>query len=144
MTASALNDLEKPFPMTTDAPFILLVDDEPAILALLSEQLAGEGYNTLQCRSGREAIGVLQRERPCLVIVDLQMERRDSGIAVVQMLRLNPGTEQTPALVMSADGRFLRDKVRQLRDHACEILEKPFDIDELLTLVHHLLGQPPR
>ncbi len=66
--------------MTADGPFILLVDDEPAILALLSDLLAGEGYATRACQSGREALAVLQRERPCLVIVDLQMERRDSGL----------------------------------------------------------------
>jgi CheY-like chemotaxis protein len=123
-------------------PLVAIVNDDKAIIALLSDLLADEGYQAFSCLSGDAAHKAIRREMPNLVILDMQMEQPDSGLVVLELLRLDPTTEHIPVIMCSADQQFLREKEDQLRAHRCDILEKPYSLSELLTLVTKWLGPP--
>lgn len=63
------------------------------------------------------------------------MERSDSGLGIIQLMRLQPATITTPVILYSADGRTLREKQDYLRQQQCTVLEKPFNLHELLALI---------
>ena len=63
------------------------------------------------------------------------MEKRRSGLEVVQRMRAHPALHDIPVIIYSADSVFLREVQAQLLEHRCQILEKPFDITTLLALV---------
>src|SRR5436190_287660 len=107
--------------MPRHPPLIAIVNDDIAITAMLGELLTDEGYQAFICFSGDEAHARIHRETPDLVILDMQMEQRDSGLIVLELLRLDPVTENIPIIMCSADGQFLREKAEQLRAHNCEV-----------------------
>jgi CheY-like chemotaxis protein len=122
-----------------DAPLIMVVDDDTAFIGLMDEVLTEEGYNTIICRNGQEAFGRVKATMPNLVILDLRIPTMDAGLMVLEMLRLDPVTSKLPILLCSADQRFLREKEQHLRDRHCDILEKPFELDELLAKIEQNL-----
>lgn len=113
-------------------PTILVVDDEPQILGFLSDLLEDEGYDVCNARDGREAIRVMQRESPHLVISDLTMPDID-GNQLLYYIRRETRGDAPKMIMMSAIER-------------CEtkpdipFIHKPFDIDDLLELVDTTLG----
>jgi CheY-like chemotaxis protein len=126
--------------MPRASPLIALADDNVLIVSLLDDLLREEGYITVCCSSGVEAQGVIQREQPDLVICDLQMERRDAGIRVVQDMRRHPATTTTPVILYSADSTSLRQQAADLDDSYCTVFAKPFALDTLLATNADLLG----
>jgi CheY-like chemotaxis protein len=123
-------------------PLVAIVNDDKAIIAMLVDLLADEGYAAFSCFSGAEAHEAIQRKKPDLVILDMQMEQLDSGLIVLELIRLDPTTEQIPVIMCSADGQFLREKKDQLQAHRCDVLEKPYTLSELLTLMAKWLDPP--
>jgi CheY-like chemotaxis protein len=123
-------------------PLIAVVNDEPAITEMLSAFFIDEEYHVLTARSGAQAHTLIQRELPDLVVLDMQMEQRDSGLVLLELLRLDPTTEHIPIIMCSADGRFLRENENHLRAHGCALLEKPYNLSELLAQVRTFLGPP--
>ncbi len=119
---------------------IVAVDDEPTLLEVYADLLQDEGYDTICCYSGKEAYEIIFREMPVFVILDMQMEQVDAGMVALQMMRLNPDMKDIPVLICSADGAFLRSKQEQLQLHRCQVLEKPFDILEVLTIIERMLA----
>jgi len=97
--------------------------------------LVEEGFEAIACASGADAFQAIQQRTPELVILDLQMERSDSDLSVVQLMRLQPATIATPVILYSADGRTLREKQEYLRQQHCTVLEKPFNLHELLSMI---------
>jgi CheY-like chemotaxis protein len=111
---------------------ILVVDDEPGIRDVLATLLEDEGYHVLQAKNGAEALELLPREHPDLVVLDIMMPLVD-GREVLRRLRAMPGQEATHVILMSAgvrDGSELQ---------VAAFLLKPFDIDQLLGTVNQLL-----
>ena len=105
---------------------ILVVDDEPAILDLLAELLADEGFVVHAVSDARQAVGRALDARPTLILTDLMMPYLD-GRAVLAQLRAQPQTAPIPVLLMSAAG--------PAEDGAAfdGFLAKPFTIDALLA-----------
>ncbi len=80
---------------------ILIVEDVPNVLELLEVTLRFKGYAVLTARNGEEALEVISRQRPVLIITDILMPKLD-GYAFVQKLRLNPETRPIPVVFLSA------------------------------------------
>ena len=80
---------------------ILIVEDVPNVLELLEVTLRFKGYAVLTARNGEEALEVIARQRPVLIITDILMPKLD-GYAFVQKLRLNPETRSIPVVFLSA------------------------------------------
>ena len=116
-------------------PFrILLVDDEPSILATMAPLLRSRGYEVATAASGRGALDEAAREEPHLVILDLGLPDLD-GVEVCRRLREG---RSLPILILSARGNET-DKVAALDAGADDYVTKPFGAEELLARVRAAL-----
>jgi two-component system response regulator GlrR len=114
---------------------ILLVDDDPALLRLLSIRLRAEGYEVEAVESAHKALGVLNRFAPDLVITDLRMDKMD-GIGLLKELQTrSPGLR---VVIITAHGT-IPDAVTATQHGAFGFLTKPVDKDELKALVDRAL-----
>ena len=106
---------------------IAIIDDDPHIGDMLAELLSREGYRTLRAYSGTEALYLLERERPDLILLDLMLP----GLPGEEVLSRVQGT---PVIVLSAR-LDVQDKVRLLLGGAADYMTKPFDARELLARI---------
>jgi two-component system KDP operon response regulator KdpE len=113
---------------------ILIVDDEPSILATMAPLLRGRGYDVSTATSGHAALEAVDRQPPQLVILDLGLPDLD-GIEVARRLREG---RAIPILVLSARGAE-HDKVSALDAGADDYVTKPFSSEELLARVRAAL-----
>ena len=116
---------------------ILLVDDDPAALAMLRDVLLAQGYTPVATPDPREALALLAMERFDLVIADIVMPHLD-GFGLLEKAReRNPGAE---VLLISA---FATDEiVREGRKRgAADVLPKPFEIGPFTAKVRELLAR---
>ena len=114
---------------------VLVVDDDPDILQTLGLCLSREGYRVLMAANGREALDILDREHPSVILLDLMMPVMDGWQFVAELD--HRGQRDVPLLILSAD-RSVQGHAQQLR--ASGHLAKPFDLDELLGKVQQLTG----
>jgi two-component system response regulator GlrR len=114
---------------------ILLVDDDPGLLRLLSIRLRAEGFDVEAVESAHNALAVLNRFTPDLVITDLRMDKMD-GIGLLKELQTrSPGLR---VIIITAHGT-IPDAVTATQHGAFGFLTKPIDKDELLSLVDRAL-----
>jgi len=114
--------------------YILVVDDEPAMRKLLSNNLKASGYAVRLAADGTEALKLIEEHPFDLLLLDINMPG-PNGLQVLEAVRR---TEQSPVLMLSGRGREL-DKVEALNRGADDYLCKPFGIAELLARVKALL-----
>lgn len=118
-------------------PNILVVDDDASIREMLHFLLTEEGFVVQTARDGGEALDILQQESGWLILLDLMMPGLD-GRAVLTYLRLHPHLLiGNRVILMSAAARWTPDYQALLTEVAAE-LPKPFDLDQVLSLVHEL------
>lgn len=110
--------------------FVLVVDDDPAILRTLSINLRARDYDVETAADGRSALQVVDERMPDVVLLDLGLPDID-GISVLQQLR---SFTQVPVIVVSARSEP-DDKVEALDLGADDFVTKPFSIEELLARV---------
>ncbi len=114
---------------------ILLVDDDPGLLRLLSIRLRAEGYEVEAVESAHKALGALRQFSPDLVITDLRMDKMD-GIGLLKELQTkSPGLR---VVIITAHGT-IPDAVTATQHGAFGFLTKPIDKDELMSLVDRAL-----
>jgi two-component system phosphate regulon response regulator PhoB len=116
---------------------ILVVDDEPDIVALVSYHLAKSGYRVVTASSGTEALESARRERPALVVLDLMLPGI-SGYDVLERLRAEEATREVGVLMLTAR-REEPDRIRGLSLGADDYLTKPFSPQELVLRVAAIL-----
>lgn len=121
---------------------ILIVEDVPNILELLTLTLRFKGYPVITASNGAEALEAVMAERPALIITDILMPKMD-GYALVQKLRLNPETRNIPIVFLSATYVTPEDKAFALSLGAVRFIEKPIDTEDFLLTVAELLSQGP-
>lgn len=119
---------------------IVVINDNAVFLEFMQELLSQEGYETITWPAADTAHAMVAREMPDLVILDIRMERPDSGLMVLELLRLDPKTTEIPVIICSADLSFLRQQVDHLRTLRCDVQEKPFRLDDLLGKVTAFIG----
>ena len=110
---------------------VLIVDDDPDIVRLVSYNLSHSGFEAIHASSGREALQLVQKQPPDLVILDLMLPGRD-GLEVLSTLRKR-GLD-TPVLILTARDA-IGDRVQGLDSGADDYLVKPFAFPELLARV---------
>src|SRR5258706_13720153 len=121
---------------------ILIVEDVPNVLELLEVTLRFKGYAVITARNGEEALEVIAKQRPVLIITDILMPKMD-GYAFVQKLRLNPDTRPLAVVFLSATYVTPEDKEFALSLGAARFMEKPIDTEDfLLTVAELVTGQP--
>jgi DNA-binding response OmpR family regulator len=120
--------------------YLLIVEDVPDILRLLEETLKFKGYNAVTARNGQEALDLIQRERPALVITDIMMPKLD-GFGLVHRLRINPETRDVPVIFLTATYVALEDKAFALNIGVTRFIEKPVNFEKFLETIDQLLTQ---
>ena len=123
----------------TNGP-ILIVEDVPNVLELLEVTLRFKGYSVITARTGEEALEVLSKQRPILIITDILMPKMD-GYAFVQKLRLNVETRALPVVFLSATYVTPEDKDFALSLGAARFIEKPIDAEDFLLTIAELVAQ---
>src|SRR6185436_1388003 len=116
---------------------ILVVDDDPDILHLLTAMFECIGHQVCVTPDPDDVRPLLEKRRFDLVVLDIMLPRR-SGWEILEELRGNPCTEQLPVIMLSASGDPA-NRARGLRLGADDFLAKPFDPDELIARVEGLL-----
>jgi DNA-binding response OmpR family regulator len=110
---------------------ILVVDDEPEVLAVLREYLADRGYAVTTAQSGGDALSEMRRERPDLVLLDLNMP----GINGLEVLKQVRDHDSTIGVVMVTANEDLELARRTLQMGAFDYIAKPFDFAHLERVV---------
>ncbi len=116
---------------------VLVVEDEPDIRKLLKYNLAQEHFQVVEAEDGEQALKLLKRDKPNLVILDLMLPGL-SGLEICRTLREHPETARLPILILTAKAAEA-DKVIGLEMGADDYLAKPFSPRELLARVRALL-----
>ena len=117
---------------------ILIADDEPNILVSLEYLMKREGFTVHVARDGQEALDVLRREKPRLMLLDVMMPRK-SGFEVCQELRADEAIKDTLVLMLTAKGRET-DVAKRLGVGADAYMTKPFATKDLVARVRELLA----
>src|SRR4249919_4394862 len=114
---------------------LLLVDDDPDLLRLLSIRLKANGYAVTAVESGQRALASIAHSRPELVLTDLRMDGMD-GMALFQEIQASyPGL---PVIILTAHGT-IPDAVTAVNRGVFGYLTKPYDADELLAQIERAL-----
>ena len=124
-------------PQGGPAERILVVDDEPDIVALVTYHLARGGFRVSTASSGTAALGAVRDERPALVVLDLMLPGL-SGYGVMESIRADPQISDTPVLMLTAR-KEEADRVQGLSAGADDYLIKPFSPAELVLRVQAIL-----
>lgn len=128
--------------MDTQPGPLLIVEDVPNILELLEVTLRFKGYTVISARNGQEALELISKEIPRVVVTDILMPKMD-GYTMAFNLRREPLTRHIPIVFLSATYVTPEDKEFALSLGAVRFLEKPVDTEDfLLTIADVLTSQP--
>ena len=116
---------------------VLIVDDDPQMVRLLSAQLSKEGHQTIGASGGEEAIRMAMQDPPHLILMDILMPGID-GYEATRRLKRSPSTAHIPIILVTALSD-VQDKLKGLEAGADEFLSKPFNPAELAVRVKNLL-----
>ena len=116
---------------------LLIVDDDAAVLWLLSEIFEEEGHEVRTAQSGAEALAEIGKELPDLVLLDVRMPVMD-GLEVLRRLRMDADEERL-SVVMMSDVESVKTAIYALRLGAFDYVSKPINVDELKIVVRNAL-----
>jgi two-component system phosphate regulon response regulator PhoB len=116
---------------------ILVVDDEPDIVALVVYHLAKAGFRISTASNGADALRLAQQDRPALIVLDLMLPGM-SGLEVLEQLRADESGQDIAVLLLTAR-RDEPDRIKGLSSGADDYLTKPFSPQELVLRVRNIL-----
>jgi two-component system OmpR family response regulator len=114
---------------------LLVVEDEPNILELLSASLRYAGFDVVTAAAGTEAVQAAQRHRPDLIVLDVMLPDMD-GFDVIR--RLRGGGARIPVVFLTARDAT-EDKIRGLSGGGDDYMTKPFSLEELVARIRTIL-----
>jgi DNA-binding response OmpR family regulator len=120
-------------------PKILVVDDEPDAVELVSFNLKGAGFDVISAGDGAEALKAARLYSPDLILLDVMLPEVD-GMEVCKLLRRDPGTAAIPMIMLTAKAAEI-DRVLGLELGADDYVTKPFSPRELVLRVKKLLAR---
>ena len=121
---------------------VLVIDDDPSIVALYRDVLEDERYRVATTASPELAPAAVAALGPDLLLLDLRFGHDVGGVDLIARLRGDPATRTLPVLVCSAATALLAELDDQLRAWDCGVLAKPFGLDDLLAAVARGLASP--
>ena len=136
-------------PVGPHVPKILVADDNVIVLKTVAIKLKAAGYEVRTAMDGSTAISCVRRERPDLIILDINFPADHSragiawdGFLILDWLRRIDEVRNTPIIfISSADPSKFRDKAMSVG--AVAFFEKPINQDEMLSVIRHTVGDPP-
>ena len=115
---------------------LLLIEDDTAVLDSTKLFLEVSGFTVITARDTREALAVLDNNRPAVIITDYGLDQKDNGIELIQILRKKLN-KQLPAIVITGYTSELRGREAKAAD--CEIISKPIEAERLLQILSNLM-----
>ena len=119
-------------------PKILVVDDDPEIVTMLSLRLGRRGYDVQTASDGHKAVELAKRELPALILLDVMMPGK-SGWEVARALKADPVTEKIKIVMVTAIGEQVNEMTSPLYGADAHI-DKPFEFERLEEIVTRLLA----
>ncbi len=117
---------------------VLIVEDDPLSMKVVSAIIAAQGYHVLQAMDGARGFELARREHPDLIITDVQMPGI-SGLEVSRRLKADEATRDIPIIVTTA---YLLDE-KEIRASGCDgFMAKPITISEFLELLETIMRMP--
>jgi len=124
--------------MTDRKPRILIAEDFEEVRAPLKLMLKLAGFDPLEAEDGQQAIEIVQREKPDLVLIDITLPIVD-GLQATRQIRSDPQFERLPIIIVSAhDNEDIRQQARAAGGTA--YLSKPIEFDELKKMIRDCLS----
>jgi two-component system alkaline phosphatase synthesis response regulator PhoP len=123
-------------------PKVLIVDDEPHVLNLVSLTLDDKKYEILKAEDGIQALTQVAQHKPDIIILDLMMPNMN-GYEVCQKLKENVLTQHIPIIILSAKSE-VKDRIKGMKIGADDYLTKPFDPLELEARIAAMLKREER
>ncbi len=114
---------------------VLIVEDKASMAEMLKTTLQAEGFQCLLASRASEAIEMVQKETPDIVLADLKLPDRDGLEVLRATLKESP---DTPVIIMTAYGS-IETAVQAMKEGAYDFITKPFDIDHLVVLIHRAM-----
>jgi DNA-binding response OmpR family regulator len=122
---------------------IVVVEDDIDTLEMMDLFLADEGYQPIMCSEAADAIEIVRRTQPDVVILDLMQGGPVGGWDILMEIRADPATGGIPVILYSAHVDFLAQRQGMLRTHRCLILKKPFLLPDLVATIEAALALAP-
>ncbi len=119
--------------MVQGGPKVLIVEDEPSQLELLSYNLSVDGYDVYKAETGEEGLLVLEEAEIDLILLDWMLPQT-SGLEICRQIKRNKNTKAIPVIMLTARGEE-DDKIRGLDTGADDYVVKPYSIKELMARV---------
>ena len=116
---------------------IMIVDDDVEIVNLFETQLLKEGFDVCEAFDGKSAIQSIQRAKPDLLVLDVNMPKMD-GWEVCKKLRSDPTTKYIPIIFLTAKNEA-SDRIQGFEFGADDYIVKPFNIDEVILRIKSIL-----
>lgn len=119
---------DKPLSINTDSPQILIVDDDPHTLEIITLYLTNAGYRVCHAMNGEEALDAARKKRPFLILLDVMMPGKD-GWEVLQELKIDPETSDIPVVMCTVS----ENEELGIALGATDYLTKPFDRESIIS-----------
>ena len=116
-------------------PKILIVDDDHDTHQFVADLLHMYGYEATCVHTSATARELIPREHPDFLILDLHIDQPYAGWTLLQELHADSATSTIPVVLMTSDREFVRLSRNEVRALGGEVLEKPFELDHLITRV---------
>src|SRR5436309_3253569 len=114
---------------------VVVVNDHPEFLDLLSEFLGEEGYEVITLAKHQGAFEQIKESKPDIVICDLIFDTMPAGWALLDMLYLDPETRPIPLILCTVATKQVQEVVPSLVSKGIVWLEKPFELEKLLEIL---------
>jgi len=118
---------------------ILIVEDDPDILALLHYNLEKNGFSTFRAENGEQALLLAQKQPPDLILLDLLLPGLN-GLEVCRRIKRDPALQHIPIIMVTAKGEEM-DRIVGLELGAEDYIVKPFSIREIILRIQKLLDR---
>lgn len=128
-----------PAGINKDQKIILSIDDDPEVLALLSDSLIGSGYSFVGCQTGEEGLALARQIHPHVITLDIMMPHMD-GWSVLQILKNDPKLRSIPVLIIS----ILENRALGYSLGVTDYIVKPFNRQDLLRKLKACEKAAPR
>lgn len=120
-------------------PKIVVIDDEPAMCALIEDILSEAGYASVAISDPRAALALIRDERPALVLADISMPYMD-GYAVLEAMQADPETSSCPVIFITGKMAF-SERMQAFRRGVRDYVAKPFTSERLLAKIARVLNE---
>jgi DNA-binding response OmpR family regulator len=121
---------------------VLIVDDDPDVLATIAAALTPTGAKVLTASDGNTAVELAEKEQPDLIVLDMMLPKR-SGFLVVERIKARKPKGSKPFVIMITGNMGTRHKTYAETLGVDDYINKPFRIDRLLGSMDKLLNAPP-